>query len=177
MKKSWKLKSRKTIYQNPWIAVSEDDVIRPDGNEGKHALIEMKAGVTVLPIDSEGNVYLIKEFKYAVSRETLEAVSGGIDQGEEKLDGAKRELKEELGAEAEEWIDIGVVDPFTTVISSPNYIYIAKGLRFSNHNREGTETIDVVKMPLKNALKKVGYQITHAASCIAILKARDYFKL
>jgi len=175
MKTSWKTKSSNLIYKNPWIKVSEDEVIRPDGNDGTHTKIEMKTGVTILPIDEIGNVCLIKEYQYAVARETLEAISGGIDKGEDKLHAAKRELAEEVGIEAIEWIYMGVVDPFTTVISSPNHMYVAKKLKFKNHNREGTEQIEVVKIPLKDAVDKVGVEITHGASSVLILKASNRF--
>ena len=71
----------------------------------------MKSGVSVLPIDNKGNVYLTKEYHYAVERETIEAISGGIDKGENKENAAKRELNEEAGITANEWIDLGVLDP------------------------------------------------------------------
>ncbi len=172
----WTIKSSRVIHQTKWVKVLEDEVIRPDGTEGEHTVIEMKHGITILPIDNERNVYLAKEFKYAVSRYTLEAISGGIDKDEDKLQAAKRELKEELGAEAGKWTDMGVVDPFTTVINSPNYIYLAEDLHFTEHKREGTETIEMVKVPLKEAVKKVGNEITHGASCVVISKAFHYLE-
>jgi len=132
----WTITESKKIYENPWISVKEDKVIRPDGKDGIFGVVEMKPGVSVLPLDNEGNVYLTKEYHYAVERETIEVISGGIDKDEDKEDAAKRELQEETGIVATELVDLGVVDPFTSVVVSPNYLYLAKGLAFSEANPE-----------------------------------------
>lgn len=173
----WKIISSTVKYENPWIKVSEDKVIRPDGKPGIHALVEMKAGVSVLPLDGEGFVYLTNEFHYGVNRNSLEVVSGGIDAGEKPLDAAKRELKEELGIEAEAWTDLGALDPFTTVVVSPAKLFLARKLSFSEAHQEGSETIKPVKIRLGEAVQKVmRSEITHGQSCALIMKANEYLK-
>jgi len=173
----WIFINSKDIYSNPWIKVREDSVIRPDGEDGIFGVVIMKSGVSVLPIDDQGNVFLTKEYHYAVERETLEAISGGIDTNESKLEAAKRELKEEAGIEAKKWIDMGVVDPFTTVVNSPNYLFLAMDLTFSEANPEGTENIKIIKIPFKQAVDFVMQSlITHSATATLILKAKNYFK-
>lgn len=174
----WKVTNSKNIYKNPWISVKEDEVIRPDGTKGIFGVVEMKPGVTILPYDDRGNVYLTKEYHYAVERETIEAISGGIDENEDKLEAAKRELEEETGIIASELIDLGVIDPFTTVVVSPNHLFLAKGLNFSEANPEETEDIKVIKTPMTEAIKMVmDSKITHGASVAVILKAKDYLGL
>ena len=173
----WVFIDSKDIYSNPWIKVREDNVIRPDGKDGIFGVVTMKSGVSVLPLDNQGNVFLTKEYHYAVERETLEAISGGIDNNESKLDAAKRELKEETGIRAKKWIDMGVVDPFTTVVNSPNYLFLAMDLTFSEANPEGTESIKVIKVPFKQAVDFVMQSlITHSATTTLILKVKNYFK-
>jgi len=128
-----------------------------------------------IPATGEGNVYLTKEYHYAVERETVEAISGGIDKGENKEDSAKRELKEETGITAKEWVGLGVVDPFTSVVVSPNYLYLAKDLEFSEASPEGTENIKVIKVPMKEAIQWImENKITHGRTVALILKAKDY---
>ncbi|MDQ4078819.1 MAG: NUDIX hydrolase [Chloroflexota bacterium] len=174
----WTVIDSRTVYENPWITVREDKVIRPDNREGIFGVVEMKPGVSVLPLDDEGNVYLTQEFHYAVGRETIEAISGGIDQGEDKLDAARRELKEEAGIVANEWIDLGVIDPFTTVVSSPSHIFLARGLEFSEPDPDGTEIIRIVKTSLHEAVEWVMEgKITHGATTTLILKAKHYIDL
>jgi ADP-ribose pyrophosphatase len=171
----WTLVSSKDVYSNPWIKVKEDNVIGPDGKDGIFGVVTMKSGVSVLPIDNQNNVFLTREYHYAVERETIEAVSGGIDGSENKLEAAKRELKEETGIEAKEWMEMGVVDPFTTVINSPNYLFLAKNLTFSEANPEGTERIKVIKIPFKQAVDWVMQSlITHSATTTLILKVKNY---
>lgn len=164
-------------YKNPWIEVAEDQVVRPDGKPGIFGIVRMVDGVAVLPLDDDGYVYLTKEFHYAIEIEDVETVSGAIDKNEKILDSAKRELKEELGMEAEEWIDLGLVNPFTTVVKSSQQMFLARKLSFGKDNQEATENIRLVKLKLEEAVEMVmNSEITHGASCVLILKAARYLK-
>ena len=73
---------------------------------------------------------MTKEFRYAVGQMSLEVVSGGVEEGEEPLAAARRELKEELGIEADEWVELGRVDPFTSMVLSPARLFLARKLHF-----------------------------------------------
>jgi ADP-ribose pyrophosphatase len=174
MHNPFKLLASAIVYKNPWISVREDKVVRPGGKEGIFGVIEMVAGSSVLPIDHEGNVLLVKEYKYAVGRVTIEVISGGIDKNETPLGAAKRELMEEIGTEAKEWIELGSVDPFTTVVSSPNYLFLARGLDHFEPKPDEGETIERLTVPFEKALEMVKQgEITHAASCVLILRAQE----
>ncbi len=167
----WTILSRREVYRDPWIEVTRDEVIRPDGDPGSHCIVWLKSGVSVLALDGEGYVHLTEEFHYAVGRVTLEVVSGGIDAGETAEIAARRELREELGITAHEFVDLGVCDPFTSVVVSPTRLFLARGLTFGETEREGTEQIHCRSMPLAEALQMVkNGRITHAPSCLAILK-------
>ncbi len=112
----WTIKASEEKYKNPWIRVQEDKVIRPDGKDGIFGIVEMVSGISVLPLDEEGFVYLTDEFHYGLQQNSIEVVSGAIDNDEKPIEAAKRELKEELGIEAENWVDFGLINPFTTVV-------------------------------------------------------------
>ena len=168
---SWKIKNTRIVYNNRWISVCEDSVVCPDGKPGIFGVVTILPVSSVVPLDSKGNVYLTKEYHYAVGRITIEAISGGIEKGENKLSTAKRELKEETGLVAKKWTYLGTVDPFTTVVESPNYMYLAQRLSQGKAHQEGTENIRVIKVPLKKALQWVKEgKITHSATCVALLK-------
>ncbi len=167
----WQIRNTHQVYTDPYITVTKDDVIRPDGEDGTHVKVFMKPGVSVLPIDSENCVYLTREFHYAIGRDSIEVVSGGIEPGETAVFTARRELKEELGILADQLQDLGVVDPFTTIVDSPTRLYVATGLTFVETQLEGTEIIDCVKLPFEKAVAMVmSGEISHAPSCVAILK-------
>ncbi len=171
----WTILNSKITYQTPWISVQEDKVIRPDGKEGVFSVITFKPGVSILPIDEHNNVYLTKEFKYALGRNSIEVVSGGVDENEKNLDAAKRELHEELGIEAQEWINLGTLHPFTSAVDSPAQLYLAKKLHFGKEKREGTELINMIKMPFSQAVQLViESEITQGQSVALILKAKEY---
>ena len=171
-KSPFRRKNSKEVYKNPWIKVREDGVVRPDGKDGIFGVVEMQSGVTVVALTKDGSVVLAKEYKYAVERYTLECISGGMDSGETTLDAAKRELREETGAETDDWIDLGNLDPYTSIILGPNHMYLAQNITFTTdqHTDDG-EIIDLIEIPFEEALTKVMVgEITHGASVAAILK-------
>jgi len=168
----WKILKRHEVYRDPWLRVTKDDVLRPDGSPGTFSVSHMKAGVCVLAVDDTGFCHLTEEFHYAVGRVTLECVSGGIDPGEDDLSTAKRELGEELGLAARNWTPLGVVDPFTAIAVSPTKLWLAEGLEGIGAKPEPTERIRHVRLPFDEVLEKVmNSEITHAPSVALILKA------
>jgi ADP-ribose pyrophosphatase len=166
------IRSSTWVYQDPWLKVQRDEVVRPDGQPGTYAVVHIKPGVCVLAMDGERKVYLTKEFHYAVGETTIECVSGGRDEEEPALNAARRELREELGIEAENWLDLGRLDPFTASVLSPTQLYLARDLRFVAAAPEGTELIQRVEISMNDAVEMVmKSEITHAPSMALILKA------
>lgn len=172
----WKIKKTNDIYQDSFIHVWKDDVIRPDGIDGQHVVVTMKAGVCVLAVDDQNNLHLTNEFHYGVGRYSIEAVSGGIEPGEDADVTAVRELQEELGLKADRWQFLSTVDPFTTIMVSPTRLYFAQELTEVESEQEGTETIEKVILPLEEAWQKViAGEITHAPTCVLISRAKIEF--
>jgi ADP-ribose pyrophosphatase len=168
----WRIRDTRQVYRDPWVGLTVDDVLRPDGTPGTFCVVDVKPGISVVAMDNAGIVYLTEEFRYAVGRMSLEVVSGGVEEGEEPLAAARRELKEELGIEASEWTDLGQADPFTSMVLSPARLFLARQLHFGTHEPDGAELIRCVPMPLAEAVQAVlDSRITHSVSCLAILKA------
>ena len=171
MENPFKLLSSKEVYRNPWIRVREDAVIRPGGKEGVFGIITMIPGSTVLPMTDDGYVYLTKEYKYAIRAESTEVISGAIGEKETPLEAAKRELQEEAGLVAGKWTDLSVVNPFTTIVESPNYIFLAEELSETRKSLDEGEVIGLEKVLFDDALEMVmNGKITHGATCVVILK-------
>ena len=175
IKGPWQIEATVHKYENEWIAVREDRVIKPDGKPGLFATVRMKSGVSVLAMNDSNQVYLTSEYRYAIERESIAVVSGGIDDGELPLVAACRELREELGIEATEWINLGQVDPFTSAIHSPASLFLARKLTMSEAKPESTEVIRGLKVDLSEAVRMVlESEISHGPSCVLILKSHFF---
>ena len=169
----WVIRRSSEVYRDSFIRVASDDVTRPDGKPGHYATVSVKPGVAVLPVDERGVVYLIRQFRYALGAESLEVCCGGVEDGDSSLDAGKRELAEELGIQADEWIALGAIDLDTSIVRCSVGLYVARGLSFDEPDREGTEVMRSVAMPLDEAVRRVEEGgITHAASCVLLLRAR-----
>lgn len=168
----WLVESTVQRYKDDWLEVNEDRVIRPDGKPGSFATVRMKPGVSVLAMDDDGSVFLTIEYKYAIARESIEVVSGGVEEGESTMGAARRELREELGFEAGEWTALDSVDPFTSAINSPAALFLARKISVFEATPEGTELIKMLRLDLSEAVQMVmDGKITHGPSCVLLLKA------
>ena len=170
----WKVRSSREVHRDPWVSLTVDDVIRPDGRPGAFCVVDIMPGVCVLAVDDDGTAHLTEEFRYALGRPSLEGVSGGIESGEEPLAAARRELREELGIEAGRWTPLGMVDPITSMVRATVQLFLAEELTFGPPRRDETEQIRHVPMPLAEAVRAVSDgRITHAPTCVAILQAQS----
>jgi len=171
------------VHENPWLKLREDRVKARDGRESTFGVVTMRPGATVLPMEEDGRVHLVREFKYAVGEMTLEAVSGAIESGETPEQAGLRELGEEVGLTAGEWVDMGLINPFTTLVYSPNHMFLARKLSRVRSSAGwqrpplSREQIEVVTMPFDDAVQAVlRGQISHGASCVLILKAKLFLE-
>jgi 8-oxo-dGTP pyrophosphatase MutT (NUDIX family) len=171
----WQILTSTRPYQDDFLEVVVDDVLRPDQHPGRYATVRVKPGVAILPLDREGNVYLVEQFRYALGCPSLEVVAGGVEADEAPLASAKRELKEEIGAEAEYWSARGTIQLDTAIVHCPVHLFVATGLHFGAPAREGSEDIRVRKMPLRQAralVRRGG--IVQAASRLLLLTVRRH---
>jgi len=167
----YQLLASEAKYRNRWIALREDRVIRPGGSEGLFGVVEMISGSSVLALDSDDKVFLVREYKYAIGRDSLEVVSGAMDEGETPLIAAQRELREETGLVATDWQAMGAVDPFTTAIRCVNHLFLARGLSHTAASPEDGEELTIVAVPFDEALRMVlAGEISHAGSCLLIMR-------
>ena len=174
MKKNgpWTIKDSEVKYENPWIKVREDRVIRPDGTDGIYGTVHISAGVSVLPVDSDGFAYLINEFAYAQGDYEISVVSGARDEGEEFLAAAQRELREELGILAETWTALGKDKPLTSYTDASNHLFLAQGITADDtFLGDLNEPMTLYKIPLADAVSMVmNNEITGEVTALLILK-------
>jgi ADP-ribose pyrophosphatase len=106
-KNPWGCKSSIKIYENPWIKVVEDQVIRPNKSEGIYGKVHFKnKAIGIIPLDEELNTWLVGQYRYTLNEYSWEIPMGGVPLNENTIEGAKRELKEETGLMAKNWTEI-----------------------------------------------------------------------
>lgn len=125
---AWQTRSSRTVYTNRWISVREDAVAMPDGADGVYGVVEVRhPAVFVVALDDAGRVLLVEVDRYTVGR-SWEVVAGGSD-GEDPLEAARRELREEAGLEADDWAEVGRMDALNGICVAPEHVFLARGLR------------------------------------------------
>lgn len=173
MKNPWETLNKKLIYSNPWILLEEHEVITPAGKEGIYGkvLFQNKA-VGIIPVDENRNTWLIGQFRYTVNEYSWEIPMGGGPLSENVLESAKRELKEETGLKAEKWTQIMRIHPSNSVSDEEGFVFLAEELTFGETEFEETEVLEILKLPLTEAIEKVmNGEITDAISIAGLLKA------
>jgi 8-oxo-dGTP pyrophosphatase MutT (NUDIX family) len=169
-KNPWLSVSSKRVYDNPWITVREDRVVRPDGESGIYGVVHYKnIAVGVLAIE-EDHVYLVGQYRYPLKSYSWEIPEGGCPEDEEPLRAAQRELREETGLEAARWQMLGEAYLSNSVADEYAVWFVATGLVPGEVRPEGTERLSVRRLPLREVLTMaLEGEITDALSLLALM--------
>lgn len=172
MKNPWKIHTSRSIYENPWIKIREDSVSHPNGKPGIYGVVEMKriaSGVLAMTDDEE--LYLVGQYRYPLDLYSWEIIEGGVEPGENVLDGIKRELKEEAGLEALYWERLGGDFHLSNCITNEvAQLFVARGLKQGTSQPDSSEELVIKKVPFVEVLTMVEEgEITDAMSVIGIL--------
>ena len=169
-KNPWLSVSSKRVYDNPWITVREDRVVRPDGESGIYGVVHYKnIAVGILAIE-EDHVYLVGQYRYPLKSYSWEIPEGGCPKDEEPLHAAQRELREETGLEAARWQMLGEAYLSNSVADEYAVWYVATGLVPGEVRPEGTERLSVRRLPLREVLTMaLEGEITDALSLLALM--------
>ncbi len=165
--------SREEIYDGAVLHVVKDTILLPNGNTSIREFCLHKGAVAVIPVDENNIVTMVRQFRYAHHREFLEIPAGKLDSIDEiPLEAAKRELREETGAVAEKYTDLGILDTTPALIDEKIQIYMAEGLTFGETDPDDDEFLEIVRYPLAELVEMVmSGNIRDGKTQIAILKA------
>ena len=170
----WKITSENEIYSNPWIALTEYQVLNPAGNPGIYGKVHFKNyAIGVLPLDEDLNTYLVGQFRFAPNQYSWELPEGGGPLDVDPLESGKRELLEETGLKADEWFELLRMHLSNSVSDELCIVFVARGLHQFEAEPEDTEQLVVKKLPFEEVYQMVvNGLITDSVTVAAVLKAR-----
>jgi ADP-ribose pyrophosphatase len=170
----WQTLSTECVYESPWIKVDKHDVINPSGNPGEYSVIHFKnTALGILALDAEYNTWIVGQYRYPLNRFSWEIPEGGGKLDVPPLESAKRELLEETGIQAEDWLLIQEMDLSNSVSDERAMIYLARELSFGESQPEETEELYVKKLPFEELYQMVlKGEVTDSMSVAAVLKAK-----
>jgi 8-oxo-dGTP pyrophosphatase MutT (NUDIX family) len=166
----WRTLSSREVYNNHWIRLREDAVVRPDGEEGIYGVVHFKnVAIGILAVEDDF-IYMVGQYRYTLEQYSWEIPEGGCPESEDFLSAAKRELAEETGLRAEKWEKMGEAYLSNSVTDERAVWFAATGLTQGEHHPEGTEQLLVRRVHLSQALRMtLTGEITDALSMLAIM--------
>jgi len=179
MRKPWQKISSKIVHKNPWWQVRADKVICPDNRPGVYYVADLNDFVSVLALtDDKKSIYLIRQWRYPISQNSWETSQGSIDFCEKPLAAAKRELMEETGLRAKNWIKIGYSHLANGFCNQAFHIYMAGNLTAGEKKLEETELDMIVKkFEIKEMEKMIEKGIiTDSPTIVSLYYLKKYLK-
>jgi 8-oxo-dGTP pyrophosphatase MutT (NUDIX family) len=170
----WTILAQRSIYDNKWIGVTEFDVLNPSGGKGIYGKVHFKnLAIGILPLDGEGNIWLVGQYRFVLDAYSWELPEGGGDPGLPPVESAKRELEEETGLVASEWSLLMEMHLSNSIGDEKAFVYLARGLEQREAIPEETEELAVRKLPFEEAYRMVETgEITDSISVAGILKVK-----
>lgn len=153
----WKTIKKNIIHENKYgYKLREDEVITPSGAEGIYTVFEGNGYVVMVAIDKHNQVLLVRQWRYPIEEESLELPSGLIDANESPLIAAKRELKEEVGATSDNWIDLGWHWLGNAVMKIKGYVFLVLDAEVHETSyQEDGEKLKLERIDFKKAVEDI----------------------
>lgn len=177
MKYQEKRLSGKMVYEGKILKVRVDEVSLVNGRTAVREVMMHPGGVAVVPLLPDGDVICVRQFRYPMGQDVLEVPAGKLDRGEEPLAGAKRELEEETGYTAKEYVYLGEFYPSPGFCDEVLHIYLATGLEKGQAHPDEDEFLDVEKISLEELAGMIGRnELPDGKTIAAVLKAKMYLE-
>ncbi len=168
----WVRRSRVTAYENPWIEVWHDEVVRPDGTDGIYGVVHFRTrAVGAIVLDDADRVLLVGQYRYTLGRFSWEIPEGGSPLEEDPLEGIARELAEETGYAAAEWRELVRFSVSNSVTDQEAVMFVATELEVGTASPEPTEELATRWVPFTEALAMVDRGEIHDVITQAALSA------
>jgi 8-oxo-dGTP pyrophosphatase MutT (NUDIX family) len=170
----WTILNERIVYDNKWIGLTEYDVLNPGGGKGIYGKVRYKnLAIGILPLDEKGNTWLVGQYRFVLDAYSWEIPEGGGDPALPPVESARRELLEETGLVAAEWLPLMEMHLSNSVSDERAYMFLARGLEQREAEPEETEQLVVRKLPFEEAYRMVERgEITDSMSVASILKVK-----
>jgi ADP-ribose pyrophosphatase len=164
------------IYKGKIVNLRVDDALLPNGTTAKREIVEHPGGVCVAALTDNNELMFVEQFRYPYFEVVLELPAGKLEYGEDPFEAGKRELKEETGATAAEYEDLGKLYPTPGYCGEIIHMYLAKKLSFGEQNLDSDEFLEVKKIPLERAFQMVmNNELRDSKTQVGIVKT--YYKI
>jgi ADP-ribose pyrophosphatase len=142
----------RTVYTGKIVTLRVDEIALPRGGTALREVVRHPGAVVVAAVDSDAHVYLVRQYRHAVGRYLLELPAGGLEPDEEPLAAAQRELREEVGLQARDWVYLGSFFSTPGFVDEHLHAYLARDLTVVPTDPDDDEDISVVRYPLTGLL-------------------------
>ena len=160
------------VFDGRLLKIYRDEVELTDGGTSVREVVRHPGGAAVVALDEEGNVYLERQFRYPYHKVVTEIPAGKLEPDEDPFNAVRRELREEIGAEAGRWDALGHVMPSVGYTDEMIYLYLARDLTFGERHLDRDEFIEPFKMPFAEALARAADgRINDAKTLCALFRA------
>lgn len=173
-KNPWTILDQALRYDNPWISVTEYQVLNPHGGKGIYGKVHFKnLAIGIVALDEQGHIYLVGQYRFPLDRFSWEIPEGGGPLGCDPLESAQRELLEETGLKARHWEKLLGMHLSNSVTDEWSIVYLATGLSQHEAQPEETERLYVKKVLIEEAFAMIDREeITDSITVAALLKMR-----
>lgn len=152
---TWKRLARTTAFACPYYRVEHDRVLTNAGKELDYYLIDVLPSVMIVAVTETDEIVMINQYRYPMGSASLE-IPGGNAEGGDILEGARKELEEEVGMVASSWTKLGSYFPYNGLCSDECHIFLATGLTATKTGHEESEEIEIRKIPASEVRTMIG---------------------
>ena len=164
--------SSELIFDGKIIKVKKDKITLPNGKTATRECVEHNGGCAIVPITASGKVLLVRQFRYPYDDVILEIPAGKLEAGEDPLNCAIRELKEEVGGVSNDIIDLGLVYPSPGYTNEKIRIFLAKNVECGDLSPDDDEFLEVESYDIEKLLSMINSnEIKDGKTIIGILRA------
>lgn len=171
-KNPWQTLAVREVYDNPWIRVTAEDVIKPSGGPGIYGKVSFKnIACAIIPLADNGDTWLVGQYRYTLNVYSWEVPMGGVSRDDDLLTGAKRELKEETGLSAGRWERLLDSHISNSITDEVGVAFVAEELTEGEPDFDDTEDLQIRRLPFRTALQMaMEGDITDILSLAGLLK-------